>query len=810
MKISKLIINAEECQGNVISNFKGTEYYGKYYGGDCNISSSKQCIAVDSGGISGKFSLPLVPECCECVFRFRGMWDMYKYIPYSLESATRYVNTIGHFEVIINGFRVFNDCIVYLNYRRWRFWPAVNLRFPASLLQAGENSFVIINHTSHFKVIKIADELPDDYFNNTLYQISDIQILFIEPNQVASAETLPADTFLGHMIGHGNAVLQKNGNMSQEIKHFLHDRQGNLVVFLMNPGKFNYDLDLDLINCEDIIHAGLHVALRYYGKNKNATIEEVEYIRKLRSFALRLGDNFLGFAPHEQHGFMRKIIMENADANDISIYSREYVNLFKQTVDNIKAIRDDASVWDTDPSFYSRYHMIGGASFPAVELCVNNVSMDIASARGTAKAFGCEKWAAINSFECQAYGGLTMKDAEAQSDPEFESKRANLWWLTQHQLYLGGARIIYSESGMFEHCVSIQKEFDDPHLEDLRKIQAELNDFTKTHHLSGQPITDIAYLQGKYDIYKGDRFEQMAVSSSGNAVLSWRMLKVCYPDVPFLEWTGDACQDESKDKIQMISDTPFGEVDILPIEASEDKMSVYKLLIVSGWNTMEQDCFEKIIKYVANGGQVALLLPQLTSSKNISSPCNHINGDNLSRLCGVLIGDGNDIKSSGFKLSPAEPRDYPRLEYLLKNDSIPKSTGTLKPLEIIASTVSVILENEASKTPFLIKNKIGKGSVFLFNISAFPESCDIYDIINHALQDIASGLDMPVRLKQGRHLNFYHYAPGDGQSAHRLFVVDNDWTSSHESSEAIFSVLGRDIKVYLQKNKVSVTTFTKN
>ena len=77
--------------------------------------------------------------------------------------------------------------------------------------------------------------------------------------------------------------------------------------------------------------------------------------------------------------------------------------------------------------------MMKSASSPATELCVNNTVVDIATMRGTAKAFGKNSWAAINSFECQAYGGLSMRDQNAKHDKQFDKKRSNIWWLTQHR-----------------------------------------------------------------------------------------------------------------------------------------------------------------------------------------------------------------------------------------------------------------------------------------------------------------------------------------------------------------------------------------
>ena len=172
--------------------------------------------------------------------------------------------------------------------------------------------------------------IPEKYLKDTKYQISDVQIITL--NRIANTKVLPlsGDTFLGHIIGGHDVVNLEKENFAHIIELFKQSQQGNLLVFLMNPGKTCYDIDLDLINTDAIIEAGLFVALRYYGENSNATIKENDYVKKLRSFTKRLGNHFIGFGPHEQHAHMRQIIQTDKFGDDISIYSKKYIELFKE------------------------------------------------------------------------------------------------------------------------------------------------------------------------------------------------------------------------------------------------------------------------------------------------------------------------------------------------------------------------------------------------------------------------------------------------------------------------------------------------
>ncbi len=163
---------------------------------------------------------------------------------------------------------------------------------------------------------------------------------------------------------------------------------------------------------------------------------------------------------------------------DLREITRVFTELFRRTVMRpIRALAPRAPVWETDPSFYHRYYLAAGASFPAIELVGNRASLLMASARGSARAFGIDRWGAINSWECQCYGGLPTRSQHARLDPDFDRKRLNIWWLTQYLLYLGGARLIYSESGAFYHRLTREREWDDPVVAEVRSIQRGLIDF---------------------------------------------------------------------------------------------------------------------------------------------------------------------------------------------------------------------------------------------------------------------------------------------------------------------------------------------
>jgi len=84
---------------------------------------------------------------------------------------------------------------------------------------------------------------------------------------------------------------------------------------------------------------------------------------------------------------------------------------------------------------------------------------------------------------------------------------------------------------------------------------------------------------------------------------SFDLLKVFYP-----EHIIDGCGPEG-----WFTSTPYGPIDLLPIEANQDILDSYKVLIFLGWNTYNTKDFERIAKFVEKGGTLLLTAAHLNS-----------------------------------------------------------------------------------------------------------------------------------------------------------------------------------------------------
>ncbi len=809
--LHKVIIPAARLSGGPKTVFQAHDIVTRRY------SEPRLCVGLRRHAVTGAFDWPYPVADIHAVFRIRGMWDMLREMPLSFFNSVD-LKTWGEFEVRLNGRRVFQGTVQFMNYRSWRFWPALEFDLAPGALQPGRNEFVIINHTRPFKRLSSAHmPIPRVLLNNTAYHVSDVQLLAFDRQPLHPPENIPAGVWLGHLIGGHEGVHLAEEDFTRTIHLFAQERQGNLLAFLFNS--HFCEIDPARINAGLIRQAGLSVAIRnhfnYAGPESHA-LREAEYNRRLRRFIGALGPNFIGFAPHEQHGAMAKIVAAAPD-RDLAAITRAFTERFRQTVMRpIRALAPKAPVWETDPSFYHRYYLAAGTAFPATEFLGTHASLLAAAARGAARAFGLDRWGAINSWECQCYGGLSTRSQDARLDPDFDRKRLNLWWLTQYLLYLGGARTIYSESGAFYHRLTREREWDDPAVEAVRAVQRGLVDFAARRNLRGQPAADIAYLQGKHDI-ASLTINPAFFKTTGFAPCSWLNLEVCYPEFTMWPELDNAvnffrpggCREDT------VSHTPFGQADITPVEAAPAALQQHKMLIMSGWNTQTAATQAKLMRYVRQGGVLTVLLPQVTSATSADNPCAHINPRWLRALCGVeLAGPADGADAPINRLAPARAwrRQLPEFCRLARRQPetpfymhVGTYNAMLRNLRIADRRAEAIITETCSGYPFLVERRLGKGRVYLFNLADFTKFPAIYLAINAVLRDLIARLPRAIRLLAGEKVNYFVYpgAPRSGVRC-RIYAVATDWHSRSAPGSALFSIFGKKVKVALHRNRVVV------
>lgn len=594
---------------------------------------------------------------------------------------------------------------------------------------------------------------------------------------VSQSISAPREKFLlGHMLGGHLSAFAVNHDYKFFTDFFRDARQGNLLVWLADPRKAGDYITSEMLDIEGIKKNNLFVLLRYYGNNGAKFPAERPYHDEVKKMADAFDKAFVGLASHEFGSNAPKFLRETKDSKTaFEQFALKAQSLFRE----FKSLVPRAKTWITDPSLYSDVYCNAGADMPALELFPMHCTLNMASCRGTANALGMKQWAAINSFECQAYGGLDMFEPMAHLDPHHGEKRLNLWRLSQFYLYLAGARIIYSESGGFEQVVGRQLHLDSAEQVKFRQIQRDLFNFAGIHALSDQPVAEFAFVKPDDDMFGGYYSPAPSQEASASDV-SWEKIRTAIPQLYWRNNTLERFNDIYS--LQHFSDTPFGEVDVIPANCKSSALSSYKAVVFAGQHSIDNKTASRLRDYVDNGGQLIVTLADFAERDSHAG-----NQKILKNLCGVTCKTSNqanflwEIKTCNQALK----KDF-------SNCTIPNtfSRGAYDGLiiaDLEMTDAEPIIVDAYTGLPFLLRRKVGNGYVWLINAMRHHVNQNYLNLVNEIIKAVFRRAGGQLKLTQGRNINYFVYGRGRrGENFQQVFLLNNDWYSRQKLHKAKF------------------------
>jgi hypothetical protein len=275
-----------------------------------------------------------------------------------------------------------------------------------------------------------------------------------------------------------------------------------------------------------------------------------------------------------------------------------------------------------------------------------------------------------------------------------------------------------------------------------QKVTAKFYKHIQTHSRQGQPKVDFAFIQGRHEApftaisgcnanmkYLYNDEDRRVWGKNGSPEEEWghrqpekgmHLLEVVAPNIYLTPLNQDAY-----DTRKVFASNPYGEWDFLPIEAPQDAYSQYKILFMLGWNTMAKKAegafdtlendYERLKKYVEQGGVIVLSVPQL--SERVDRKLFHdfenaklYNDGDVSDLFGVRIGKPceeltDDIESISFP-----KKDYTAAKKLIRLPLRMFIAGRSTVLEVrltpLSATVALyspsIVKEPASELPLKV------------------------------------------------------------------------------------------------------------
>lgn len=255
----------------------------------------------------------------------------------------------------------------------------------------------------------------------------------------------------------------------------------------------------------------------------------------------------------------------------------------------------------TGPSTLFRYFLKAGYDWVGAEQMYGPSEVTLASLRGASRAYGKK-----------AYGTHL---AHQWASPSHDSpEHAHRFFLALATSYMQGATEIDTEDGQyrisygfdrFSHACRIHQQ-----------TQREFMAFINTHARRGTMRVPIAVFQGRHCGWMC--FSRRAVWGSdrpefafGPAEESFDLLKTFYPRSVLNAIGANPCPNKP---MGWYSGTPYGPVDLLPVEASAAVLRQYVAGVFLGWNTYAASDFRRLTHFMEEGGTLMLAKPHLATN----------------------------------------------------------------------------------------------------------------------------------------------------------------------------------------------------
>lgn len=347
----------------------------------------------------------------------------------------------------------------------------------------------------------------------------------------------------------------------------------------------------------------------------------------------------------------------------------------------------------TGPSTLFKYFFQAGLEVGGAELMYGPLEVVLAALRGASRAYGRE----IFTAHLAVQWGTTPHDTE---------ERYRRYQLALYISYLQGVHHINTEEGLYrmEEFFAVLDRFSEP-CRRHQQVERAFVRYVSTHTRRGRLHRGIALLHGAYDGWAcfcrrnawGQEGEEWAFSPAEE---SWDLIKVFYPDSDLDAIYRHPCPAAPQG---YYTRTPYGTVDILPVEADGLVMAQYPAMAFLGWNTAECAQLERLERYVRQGGTLVLGWPHLLTDV---------------RRADVFGGAPHPIDAhrlTGLRL----------LEFA-REGGLTLGRGTLEP-------GARVLE-ECGGLPLLVCNRLGAGRVFFVNAMEYPAQTPVRPVYEGLLR----------------------------------------------------------------------------
>ncbi len=297
----------------------------------------------------------------------------------------------------------------------------------------------------------------------------------------------------------------------------------------------------------------------------------------------------------------------------------------------------------------------------------------------------------------------------------------------------------------------------------------------------GGPKVKVAFVQGNHDGYSDWRCASSIYRVFDNPEFGysdpefmWRIVNDVYNKRPWSDV-------HNYGEIDLSGAPAYGTFDIIPATADVELMSKYDYLIFVGWNTMTDEIYAKLKKYVEKGGRLFMTAAHLNTNPRRNGEVKLVNGGDVSDLFGCKLSAENTVSlNGGFKFD--KESIVPGIKYpvsMIYCDPLCSEGYINYPGVELTTAVSKgkisqsFAQNECDLSELPIwytENKLGDGYAMLMTTTDYPSSKGfaIYRLIVREILT-ASHRAAPIKVYGGDKLRFTVYE-GD-----KIYLLNTDF-----------------------------------
>lgn len=472
-----------------------------------------------------------------------------------------------------------------------------------------------------------------------------------------------------------------------------------------------------------------------------------------KEIVLRGGKDFAGFQIHEPYCISFSPVLNNPAAikraKNFAEKKRTYIEFVNLQIDKVKY--GSAKIFCGDPSLlcvYLRESKIDNI------LCepVSNSSLLFGAARGTGKDFGAHlapDWYCGFPHDRQAIDRVS---------------------LLLDLIYAYGGKHIYLESTAFKTNAFSRNDWEDEFCRLARQKLRDFYKFTCKDSRQGNPNVDLAFVYGNLESMfwrPDDRIPELADSGNWDDVVwgkwpntqyrwLWKATDAWLPPL-HLEAFG-----KNETLTKMFCGSPYGSVDVVSPYVN---LSHYKAIAFLGWNTMDEQIYRNLLKYVKDGG--------------------------ILFICGCHFDTRID-----FNGVPRLLRDG-KLHELIGADIVGVDASVFDKFR----TCRLVNVNAEQTQEFLFENTVDKGKVYFFNFYDYPWDMRLINKIQSILESIGKQVSQSSKVGlEGENVRKFNYNVWRDHENYKTYISNIDWQADHEQ-DVVLRIGNKRKKVWLSGGK---------